>query len=146
MFSMPIVRNVYVPFCPILKHAVIIILKKWHCLHREMIFVELLPKSVLYSGHFEFHFILMFLLFKILEMSIKGYFVTSCFLQYLICIIMLDNIHQKKEHIWSFYMISFISLSINTTQRIITLNNDSLVLLFEFKLMSMGFTTQRTNN
>ena len=38
-------------------------------------------------------------------------------------------------------MISLISLSINTKQRIITLNNDSLVLLFEIQLMSMGFNT-----
>ena len=42
-------------------------------------------------------------------------------------------------------MISFISLSINTKQRIIALNNDGLVLLFEFQLMSMGFNTQRAN-
>ena len=51
---------------------------------------------------------------------------------------MLDIIHQKKEHM---IMISFISLSINTKQRIIALNNDGLVLLFEFQLMSMGFNT-----
>ena len=54
---------------------------------------------------------------------------------------MLDNIHQKKERICSFYMISLISLSINTKQRIITLNNDGHVLLFKFQLMSMGFNT-----
>ena len=48
---------------------------------------------------------------------------------------MLDIIHQKKEHICSFYMISLISLSINTKQRIITLNNDGL------QLISMGFNT-----
>ena len=66
-------KNSYVPFCLILKHAIIIILQKWHCLHSKLLFVELLPKSVLYCGHFEFHFILIFLLFKFLEMSIKGY-------------------------------------------------------------------------
>ena len=38
-------------------------------------------------------------------------------------------------------MISFISLLINTKQRIIALDNDGLVLLFEFQLMSMGFNT-----
>ena len=54
---------------------------------------------------------------------------------------MLDIIHLKKEHISSFYMILLISLSINTKQRIITLDNDGLVLLFEFQLMSMGFNT-----
>ena len=91
-FFMPILRNSCVPFCPILKHASIIILQKWHCLHRKLIFVELLPKSVLYSGHFELYFILMFLLLKILEMSIKelsmwmkwgSFFASSCYLQYL---------------------------------------------------------------
>ena len=71
-FFMPILRKSYVPFFPILKQASIIILLKWYCLHRKLIFVELLPKSILYSGHFEFHFILMFLLSKILVMSIKG--------------------------------------------------------------------------
>ena len=54
---------------------------------------------------------------------------------------MLDIIHQKKKHICSFHMISLISLSINTKQRIITLDNDGLVLLFKFQLMSMGFNT-----
>ena len=40
---MPILRNsyMYVPFCPILKHAVIIILQKWHCLQRTYLHLTL---------------------------------------------------------------------------------------------------------
>ena len=55
---------------------------------------------------------------------------------------MLDIIHQKKEHMIMKLLYDFFhKLSINTKQRIIALNNDGLVLLFEFQLMSMGFNT-----
>ena len=53
---------------------------------------------------------------------------------------MLDIIHQKKEHMIMKLLYDFFHKFIDQYQaRIIALNNDGLVLLFEFKLMSMGF-------
>ena len=61
----------------------------------------------------------------------------------MICIIMLDIIHQKKEHMIMKFLYDFFHKSIKTKQRIIALNNDGFVLLSEFQLMSIGFSTQR---
>ena len=56
----------------------------------------------------------------------------------MICIIMLDIIHQKKEHMIMKFLYDFFHKSIKTKQRIIALNNDGFVLLSEFQLMSIG--------